>query len=101
MTAESDGQLRVVVNGKEAKGPAHIRRVTQRDAVLRGFKTAGLTVLAALCTIIIPGVHFLSVPGGLIAAPIVLLLGERRMRRGKTQLHASADVNRRELDLLP
>jgi len=37
----------------------------------------------------------------LIAAPIVLLLGERRMRRGKAQLHASADVNRREIDLLP
>lgn len=37
----------------------------------------------------------------LIAAPIVLLLGERRMRRGKTQLHASADIARREIDLLP
>ncbi|HEY0891715.1 MAG TPA: protein translocase subunit SecD, partial [Cellvibrio sp.] len=37
----------------------------------------------------------------LIAAPIVLLLGERRLRKGKTQLHASADVNRREIDLLP
>jgi hypothetical protein len=74
MTTESEGQLRVVANGKEAKGPAHIRRITQRDAMLRGFKTAGLTVLAALCTIIIPGVHFISVPGGLIAAPIVGVL---------------------------
>lgn len=37
----------------------------------------------------------------LIAAPIVLLLGERRLRKGKTQLHASADVNRHEIDLLP
>lgn len=37
----------------------------------------------------------------LIAAPIVLLLGERRMRRGKTQLHVSADVAQREIDALP
>lgn len=37
----------------------------------------------------------------LIAAPIVLLLGERRLRKGKTQLHASADVAQREIDLLP
>ncbi len=37
----------------------------------------------------------------LIAAPIVLLLGERRLRKGKTQLHASADAAQREIDLLP
>jgi SecD/SecF fusion protein len=37
----------------------------------------------------------------LIAAPIVLLLGERRMRKGKSQLHVSADAARREMDLLP
>ena len=37
----------------------------------------------------------------LIAAPIVLLLGERRLRRGKTQLHASADAAQREIDALP
>jgi hypothetical protein len=61
----------VLCNGKEVTGPAQIRRTTQRDAVMRGLKTFGLTVLAALCTIIIPGVHFISVPGGLIAAPIV------------------------------
>ena len=37
----------------------------------------------------------------LIAAPIVLLLGEQRLRRGKKQLRVSADVAQRELDLLP
>lgn len=37
----------------------------------------------------------------LIAAPIVLLLGERRMRRGKSQLHSSAETMQRELDLRP
>lgn len=37
----------------------------------------------------------------LIAAPIVLLLGERRMRKGKSQLHAGADAAQREIDLLP
>lgn len=37
----------------------------------------------------------------LIAAPIVVLLGERKLRKGKAQLHASADANRREIDLLP
>lgn len=71
MSTEADGQLRVISNGKETKGPAHIRVVTQREALIRGLKTFGLTVLAALCTIIIPGVHFISVPGGLIAAPLV------------------------------
>lgn len=71
MSIEAEGQLRVVSSGKETTGPATIRRVTQRDAVLRGLKTFALTALAALCTIIIPGVHFLSVPGGLIASPIV------------------------------
>jgi SecD/SecF fusion protein len=37
----------------------------------------------------------------LIAAPIVLLLGEQRLRRGKKQLRVSAEVAQRELDLLP
>jgi SecD/SecF fusion protein len=37
----------------------------------------------------------------LIAAPILLLLGERRIRKGKTQLRDSAEVAQRELDLLP
>lgn len=37
----------------------------------------------------------------LIAAPIVMLLGERRMRRGKSQLHTSVDPKQREIDLLP
>ena len=37
----------------------------------------------------------------LIAAPIVLLLGERRLRKGKTQLHVTADAAQREIDLLP
>ncbi len=71
MCTEANGQLRVISNGKEAKGAAHIHIITQREALIRGLKTFGLTVLAALCTIIIPGVHFLSVPGGLIAAPLI------------------------------
>lgn len=37
----------------------------------------------------------------LIAAPIVLLLGEQRLRKGKKQLHVSADAAQREIDLLP
>lgn len=74
MSIEASGQMRVLSNGKETTGPAHIRVVTQREAVIRGLKTCGLTILAALCTIIIPGVHFISVPGGLIAAPIVGVL---------------------------
>lgn len=37
----------------------------------------------------------------LIAAPIVLLLGERRLRKGKTQLRASAEAAQREIDALP
>ncbi len=37
----------------------------------------------------------------LIAAPIVLLLGEQRLRRGKKQLRADAEVVQREIDALP
>lgn len=37
----------------------------------------------------------------LIAAPIVLLLGERRMRGGKSQLHSSTETTQREIDLRP
>ncbi|AQT60664.1 protein translocase subunit SecD [Cellvibrio sp. PSBB023] len=37
----------------------------------------------------------------LIATPIVMLLGERRVRKGKSQLHVSADPKQREIDLLP
>jgi SecD/SecF fusion protein len=37
----------------------------------------------------------------LIAAPIVLLLGEQRLRRGKKQLRVSAEVAQREIDALP
>lgn len=71
MSTATKDQMRVLSNGKESKGQGTIVLITPRDAVLRGLKTFALTALAALCTIIIPGVHFLSVPGGLIAAPIV------------------------------
>ncbi|MDQ3233476.1 MAG: hypothetical protein M3Q07_16790 [Pseudobdellovibrionaceae bacterium] len=74
MTTQAERQLRAVSGEKETIGPAAIRMLTPRDAALRGLKTFALTALAALCTIIIPGVHFLSVPGGLIAAPIVGIL---------------------------
>ena len=37
----------------------------------------------------------------LIAAPIVLLLGERRMRKGRSQLRPGSDAVQRELDILP
>jgi hypothetical protein len=74
MNNEAEGLMRVVSSGKEITGPARIAHVTQRDAAFRGLKTFALTVLAALATIIIPGVHFISVPGGLIAAPIVGVL---------------------------
>lgn len=63
-------KLRAVLNNKESEGPADIQLLTARDALVRGLKTFAMVAVAALCTIIIPGVHFLSVPGGLIAAPI-------------------------------
>lgn len=37
----------------------------------------------------------------LIAAPIVKWLGEKRVRRGKSQLHISAEAKQKEIDLLP
>lgn len=37
----------------------------------------------------------------LIAAPVLLLLGERRMRKGKAQLHTYAEEVQREIELRP
>lgn len=80
MSGASGDRLRVSSDGKDWTGRAQIRRVSLRDAVQRGIKAGGLVALAALSTIIVPGVHFISVPGGLLAAPVVALLVFTRLK---------------------
>ncbi len=72
--ANEQQQIRVLCNGKETTGPAEISVLSSRDAALRGLKAFAMTALAALCTIMIPGVHFLSVPLGLLASPVIGIL---------------------------
>jgi len=63
--------LQVKSNDKEAVGNYQVEHYTPKDAFNKGVKMFSATLLAAIVSIILPGVHFVSVPLGILAAPIV------------------------------
>ncbi|MCX6131171.1 MAG: hypothetical protein NTX25_19200 [Proteobacteria bacterium] len=64
-------QFEVLCANKHHECQAKLEIYSVRDSLVRALKTGAMVALAALCTIIIPGVHFLSVPLGLISSPII------------------------------
>ena len=66
--------VKILSLNRELDCQAIIDLNSSSDALGKGLKTGGLVAMAALCTIVIPGVHFLSVPTGLLISPIIGLL---------------------------
>lgn len=67
--------IHIRCNGKESHGAGQVTFYTTGGAVLRGLKFFGLTLLGAVFSILLPGLHFITVPLGLLAAPFVGIFG--------------------------
>jgi hypothetical protein len=63
--------LRVHCNGKETVGSCQVDFYTARDAFFQGLKMFVLMLLAAILSIVLPGMHFVTVPLGVLASPLV------------------------------
>lgn len=58
-------------NGNETLGSCRFERYTPRQALHRGIKMAMVTLGLAVASVILPGIHFISVPLGILASPFV------------------------------
>lgn len=63
--------MQVKSNRNEAVGNYRVERYTPRQALYKGVKMAMVTLLAAILSILLPGIHFVSVPLGILASPFV------------------------------
>jgi hypothetical protein len=63
--------LQVICNQKETVGSCRYDRFTRKEAIFQGIKMWLLAMLVAGLTILIPLVHFISVPVGLLLSPLV------------------------------
>lgn len=83
--------MQVKANGKESVGSYRIECYTHKDAVVSGIKMFLVTLIAAIISVILPGVHFVSVPLGILASPLVGIYFYRA-RKGKPK-RMTADIN--------
>lgn len=56
---------------KETVGSYHLEYYTKQEAIRKGIKMFVVTLVVALLTIVLPGIHFVSVPLGVLASPFV------------------------------
>lgn len=63
--------LQVYCNDKETVGSCQVELYTTGGAVLQGVKMFVLTLFGAIISIILPGLHFITVPLGILASPFV------------------------------
>jgi hypothetical protein len=56
---------------RETIGNYQLEFHTKKDAIRKGIKAFALTFVAAAASSVLPGIHFVSVPIGLLAAPFV------------------------------
>ena len=63
--------LQVHSNNKESVGCCQVEFYTTRGAFLHGIMMFVLTLLGAILSIIIPGLHFVTVPLGILASPFI------------------------------
>lgn len=54
---------------KHTQGVMQVKHLSRAERLARGWKAAGLCIGIAVVAIFIPGLHFILVPGFLIAAP--------------------------------
>lgn len=63
--------LQVHSNDKETVGGCQVEFYTTRGALLQGMLMFILTLLGAIFSIVLPGLHFITVPLGILASPFV------------------------------
>lgn len=64
-------RLRVTCNEKETIGNCRIDHYTRKEALFKGIKMWLIVMLVSALSIVIPLVHFVSVPVGLALSPLV------------------------------
>lgn len=62
---------RLRIEGTTLAMDIKVQEWTRNAAVKKGLKISGMILLGALASILIPLIHFLSVPIGVISAPII------------------------------
>lgn len=69
---EQDSHSMQVKSGeKETLGSYRLEYHTPRDALRKGLKMFFVTLFVAIFSVVLPGVHFVSVPLGILASPLV------------------------------
>lgn len=63
--------LQVHCNDKETTGSCQVEFYTTAGAVRKGIMMFVLTLLGAILSILLPGLHFITVPLGVLASPFV------------------------------
>jgi Zn ribbon nucleic-acid-binding protein len=63
--------LQVKSADKEAAGSYRLEYYSPKEARKKGFKMFWVTLAASIFSIVLPGVHFVSVPLGILASPLV------------------------------
>ena len=63
--------LQVQCNDKESVGRCQVEFYTTGGAVFQGIKMFVLTLLTAIFSILLPGLHFITVPLGIVASPFI------------------------------
>lgn len=69
--SEMSYPMQVLSKEKEAAGSCQFERYTAKEALFKGLLMFLLTLIAAIVSIVLPGVHFVSVPLGILASPFV------------------------------
>ncbi len=63
--------LQVKAADKETVGCYQLAYYTRQEAINKGIRASLITLGAAILSVVLPGVHFVSVPLGILASPLV------------------------------
>lgn len=63
--------MQVKSEDRETVGDYRLEYYTKKNAIHKGIKAFLITLVVAVASIVLPGIHFVSVPLGLLAAPFV------------------------------
>ncbi len=63
--------MQVKSSDKETVGSYQLVRYTSKDAFYKGLQMFLVTLVAAIISVVLPGIHFVSVPLGILAAPFI------------------------------
>lgn len=75
--------MQVTRGDKETVGSYQLKYYTPQDAFKKGLKMFFVTLFVAIFSIVLPGVHFVSVPLGILASPLVGIYFYKVTRKGK------------------